>query len=196
MPCKGGLRAGPGPRAGPPYAPLPRRFRLLRIGGSHHDPIDEEAKTWELTRPFDGPLAASAGSIRRLLTPSPMSRRGLSSRGLPHPRFRPPRPIARSDVAEMPTSLWAVSLSVTGASPFTRVLANPAPTSLFSGHFTFETAPVRPTGRRPKSLYTGMTAHPAHFRPLPQRGGRVRHPKCGMVSRLIAPHTRWQSDRQ
>ena len=49
LPCKGGLHAGPGPRGGPPYAPLPRRFRLLRIGGRHHDPIDEEAKTWERT---------------------------------------------------------------------------------------------------------------------------------------------------
>ena len=38
-----------GPRGDPPYAPLLRRFRLLRIGGRHHDPIDEEAKTWERT---------------------------------------------------------------------------------------------------------------------------------------------------
>ena len=135
------------------------------------------------------------GSVRRLLTLAPCPVEGCPA-GVAHSRFRPPRPIARSDVAEMLTSLWAVSLPVTGTSPFTRALANPAPTSFSSGHFTFETAPVRPPGHRAKPLYTGMTAHPAHFRPLPQEGGRVRPLKGGMVSRLTAPHTRWQSDRQ
>ena len=114
--------------------------------------------------------------------------------GAAYPGFRPPRPIARSDVAEMPASLWAVSLSVTGASPFTKVLATTAPTTLFCGHFTFKTAPVRPPGRRPKSLYTGMTVHPVNLRPWPQKGGLARPPKCGMVSPLTAPHTRLQSD--
>ena len=83
-----------------------------------------------------------------------------------------------------------------GTGLFAKVLATTALTPSFWACFTLETAPDLDSSNSRKSLYTGMTADPAHFRPLPQKGGRASPPKCGMVSRLTAPHTRRQSDRQ
>ena len=114
--------------------------------------------------------------------------------GVAYPGFRLPRQITCSDAAEMPTSLWAVTLSVTGTNPFIKALATPTPTSPFSAYFTLEMAPGGPPGHRRKSLYTGMTVDPVHFRSLPQKGGRASPPIKGMVFRPTAPHTRWASD--
>lgn len=83
-----------------------------------------------------------------------------------------------------------------GTGSFAKVLATMALTPCFWACFTLETAPGLHSYHSRKSLYTGMTADHVYFPTLPQKGGPASPPIYGMVSRLMAPHTRWHSDRQ
>ena len=84
---------------------------------------------------------------------------------------------------------------LTGTSLFAKVLAGTASLPPFPTRFRLPTTRYFPFRNSRKSLYTGMTVDPTHFRPLPQKGGPASPPICGMVSRFTAPHTRRQSDR-
>ena len=56
-----------------------------------------------------------------------------------------------------------------GTTPFTKVLAGSASLPFLHARFTLPTAQNFPSGHRSKSLYTGMTPHPAHSFSCPKR---------------------------
>ena len=83
-PCEGGLCASPGSFAAPPHAPLPRRFRLVRLGGRHHNPtVRRRRRGSAIDRPTT--LQRSQGTRQKADSRGPMSCRGLSYRELHTP---------------------------------------------------------------------------------------------------------------
>ena len=137
----------------------------------------------------------AGGQAGRLMSMAPCPVEGCPV-GAHTPGFGPLHQFARSECRRNSPPARLYFSNRPGTSPFIKVLATTAPIPPISACFTFKPAPGLYSYNRRQSLYTGMTADPAHFRPLPQKGGRARPPICGMVCRLSAPHTRWQSDRQ
>ena len=105
--------------------------------------------------------------------------------GAAYPGFRPPRPIACSDAAAIPASLWAVSLSVTGTSPIHQSTRN------YGSHLPlFRPFHVQNRPRPPSWASAQIPVHgyDSTSRPSPPMAPKGRTRASSQVRHGVPPH--------
>ena len=160
-PREGGLCASPGSFTIPPHAPLRRRARLPRLDGRHsHLRGGEDVGAQTTVRRTIG----GAGEQARELMPlaqCPVEGCPVGGRipRIPPSMFNCSLRCSR-DLAASPLVL----VQFFGTGSFPKVLATAASTCTLLARFTLEASPDLHSYNSRKSLYTGMTVDPVHFR--------------------------------